>query len=229
MTCLLLLPGMGRSESLRSDFASALGENIKTSIVAHPPAHAPDYVQLEAYIRERLPLEEPFVLMGESFSGPLAISIAGDPPRNLCGLILSFMFAKNPHPALVVLKPLIRWLPAVRSSKLASLFLLGNHATPALRQQLDAALAQVSPNVLRARLRAVINADVTCALQHIRVPTLYLRATRDRPVPDAASKLIAVLAPQTRIAPVEGPHMMLQTAPTVTAKIVANFIEENNL
>ena len=61
------------------------------------------------------------VLLAESFSGPIAIRVAADPPPGLAGVILCGTFAKNPFPWLrpvralavrVPFKSLPRWLRA---------------------------------------------------------------------------------------------------------------------
>lgn len=226
MTRLVLLPGMDGTGTLFGPFAAELDSRVPTITVTYPVDRALDYAQLQARVRESLPVDEPFLLLGESFSGPVAIAIAANAPSNLAGLILCCSFATNPRPALAILKPLIRALPDIRSAKMASPLLLGTSATPALRQQLDAALARVSIEVLRTRLRAVINVDVTDTLKRVSVPILYLRATLDRLVPRSACDLIVSLAPQTRIEEVRGPHMLLQTAPAETAAIVDVFARQ---
>ncbi len=223
MTCLVLLPGMDGTGELFAPFIAALSESVRPTVIAYPPAQLLGYKQLEVYVRERLPLDEPFVLLGESFSGPIAISIAASPPANLAGLILCCSFARNPRLALAGLKPLIRFLLGLRSSTLSAPLLLTNYATPELIRQLKQALAVVSTDVLRARLRSILEVDVTDAMRRIRVPILCLRAKKDFLVPQSASNLIASLAPQTRVAITEGPHMLLQASPVATAEIVTNF------
>lgn len=121
------------------------------------------------------------------------------------------------------LKPFTNVVP-LNSATLAAPFLLGGYATPVLRRQLAEALARVSPAVIRARLRAVIDIDVTENLQRVRAPLLYLRASRDRLVSEASARLIAALAPQTETVVVDGPHMLLQTAPVIAANPVGQFI-----
>ena len=226
MTCLVLLPGMDGTGVLFSDFVAALGVPVEPVVIAYPTEQALDYAQLEAYVRERLPATVPFVLLGESFSGPIAISIAGNAPRNLIGLILCCSFASNPRPGLAGLRPFTTLMPGLTSAKLASPILLGRHSTSALRRQLNAALALVSSSVMRARLRAVIDIDVTESLKEVRVSILYLCATDDRSVPQSASALISSIAPQTRVVSVDGPHMLLQAAAIATAGIVGEFIEQ---
>jgi len=64
--------------------------------------------------------------------------------------------------------------------------LLGRFSTAQLRSAFARALAQVSPDALRARLRSVLGVDVSAQLRAVNVPVLYLRAASDRVVPRAA-------------------------------------------
>ena len=74
---LVLLPGLDGTGALFRRFARALPEGL-TSQAVHYPAHDPaDYDDLLPRVRLQLP-QAPFVLLGESFSGPLAIRLAAE-------------------------------------------------------------------------------------------------------------------------------------------------------
>jgi pimeloyl-[acyl-carrier protein] methyl ester esterase len=194
MVALVLLPGMDGTGELFSGFLEALGSEVDASVVSYPPAQVLDYSQLEAFVRYRLPSDGSFVLLGESFSGPIAVSIASSPPHGLRGLVLCCSFVKNPRPGFGALKGLVDFLP-VRALPVAFLsrMLLGRFSSPPIRNSLRRVLAQVSQKVLRGRIRAVLGVNVTSALSQVRVPVLYLRASEDRVVARAAFGLISKL------------------------------------
>jgi pimeloyl-ACP methyl ester carboxylesterase len=100
MVALVILPGMDGAAAPRTDFAAALGPGVETRVVAYPPDPTLGYAELEALVRASLPTDRPYVLLGESFSGPIAISIAASRPPDLVGLILCVTFASNPLPVL---------------------------------------------------------------------------------------------------------------------------------
>src|ERR1043165_4573138 len=110
MVALVVLPGMDGTATPRADFAAAVGPAIEPHIVSYPPDPTLGYAELEALARASLPTDRPYVLLGESFSGPIAISIAASRPRYLVGLILCVTFASNPLP---VLGPMPWLLPLV--------------------------------------------------------------------------------------------------------------------
>ena len=96
----------------------------------------------------------------------------------------------------------------------------------AMRSALDEAIRRTSPAVLRARIAAVLNADVTDRCGDIRVPVLYLRAARDRLVSESASRLIRRAVPGARVAVFDAPHFLLQVASNEAAEIVRQFLRE---
>ena len=227
MVALVLLPGMDGTGQLFGRFLEALGPEVPAIVIAYPLSKSLNYSQLEAFARSKLPSDEPFVILGESFSGPIAVSIAALPPDGLRGVVLCCSFVKNPRPEFGVFKKLIHWLPTRGLPvTLVSRILLGRFSSPQLRRTLALVLTQVSSDVLRARMRAVLNVNVTSALGRVHVPVLYLRASEDRVMPRGASRLIAKFLPGVRIAELEAPHLLLQVAPAEAARYVTGFVRE---
>jgi pimeloyl-[acyl-carrier protein] methyl ester esterase len=103
--------------------------------------------------------------------------------------------------------------------------LLGSFATSDLRSQLRQAMARVSPQAVRARLKEVTRANVVRELSMVDVPILYLRAAEDRIVPGTCADEIARLARRARIAEVRAPHMILQCAPERCAELILDFAQ----
>jgi pimeloyl-ACP methyl ester carboxylesterase len=223
---LVILPGLDGTGRLLRDFRRAIGPHARTILVSYPADQPLDYTALEAIVRSRLPTRKPFVLLAESFSGPIAISIAANRPAGLRGLILACSFARNPLPMLAPLGPSIRLLP-IRWAPVALLAwtTLGRYATPTLRSELADALRRVSPSVIRKRLRLVVDVDVSPLLARVAVPILYLRASEDRLVPRSGSYALAAM-PHVRFVEIEGPHFLLQANPSTAAAYVQEFLRE---
>jgi pimeloyl-[acyl-carrier protein] methyl ester esterase len=223
---LVLLPGMDGTGELFEPFINALRGEFNLTIVRYPVNEALDYAQLETIVRTFLPSQEPYVLLGESFSGPIAVSITASGPENLRALILCCTFVKNPRPALTFIRGLVDLLPVTFApvSALSDL-LLGRFSTASHRLKLVQSLNKVSPNTLKARLKAVLSIDATQKVANIRVPVLYLRASQDRLVPTKASRLITSLLPTMHLVELEAPHFLLQVAPVEAAEVVSDFID----
>ena len=225
MVALVLLPGLDGTGQMLADFVAAFGPEVKTIVVSYPLNTPLGYADLEPIARSFLPLDQPFYLLAESFSGPVAISIAASSPPGLLGLILCCSFARNPLPLLALFRPAVRVAPvSVLPIALLSFFVLGRFASPALRGALARSLALVSPSVLRARACAALSANVSALLPCIKVPVFYLRASEDRVVPRSSSALIASLAQNAKVAEFAAPHFLLQVVPSLAASSVSAFM-----
>ncbi|MCE9638439.1 MAG: alpha/beta hydrolase [Planctomycetes bacterium] len=227
MTTLVLLPGMDGTGELFARLVAAMPPSIRTRVVSYPPDLPLGYPELEALVRTQLPADDAFVILGESFSGPIAASIAASAPARLAGLILCGSFVRCPRPALRFLRPIVtRSVLPLPPDALLARVLLGQNAPRALRDELRRALSRIDPTTLRARLRAVIDVDVSAELARVRVPVLCLRATRDRVVPRAAANWIVTVAPQTRAIDIDASHMLLQAAPAAAATAIQSFLND---
>lgn len=223
---LVLLPGMDGTGQLFVRFACSLQSHcgIATQVIAYPAVPL-DYRALEAMVRSQLPQEQAYIVLAESFSGPLGAALRSNPPPGMRGLVLCCSFVRNPRPRLTRLRHLLKLIPFACMPGLAlRLALLAPYATPALQAELSQALAQVPPKVLRERLRSVLRADAAHIFASGSLPVLYLRARHDRLVPPSNALQIMALAPGTQLVEIDAPHMLLQAAPEAAAIAVANFM-----
>lgn len=226
MTAIVLLPGMDGSGALFTDFAMALEKNLRPVIVSYPGNRPFSYRELEEFARSHLPANEPYILLAESFSGPVAIALAAARPPGLVGLVLCCTFARNPLPALSLLKGLTGLVPVNRRcTRWAMRFLFGRFASASLRHALTQAIERTTVGVLRKRLGEVLAVDYTEKLQHIQVPVLYLQASEDRIIPRSALRIIAGQTPFLQSVTLEAPHLLLQAIPTTAARIVAQYAD----
>src|ERR1700683_1647945 len=199
MLTLVLLPGMDGTGVFFEDFATAVGPEFKPIIVPYPNDPLLGYVELEAFASAALPSNEPFLILGESFSGPIAISIAASNPPGLVGLILCVTFARNPHPLLPLVSAILKPLPAWRVPRfIQQPNLFGRFNSPYLRAKLHKVRSLVSQKTLKTRLEAVASTDVSEKLRRVSVPTLYLRGKRDRVVSRASCDYIKKSIPASK-------------------------------
>lgn len=225
MTALVLLPGMDGSGELFAGLLSHLCADIRPIVVSYPVNQALGYDELVDFARTFLPANEPFVLLGESFSGPVAISLAAARPAGLVGLILSCTYSRNPLPWFQPLKGLIGVLPVTsRLTALVAPLLFGRFASPTLRGSLRKALDRVPASTIRARMRAALEVDCSERLKEIQIPILYLQASNDHVVPASASRELVKQAKCIEVVQCKGPHLLLQVLPAETAKVIENFI-----
>jgi pimeloyl-ACP methyl ester carboxylesterase len=224
----VLLPGMDGTGDLFEPLKAALGPGAPVDVVRYSGTRPQGYAELEQLVRAQLPEGQPFVLLGESFSGPLAISIAAAPPPGLRGLILCCSFARSPSPGLALLRGgllelgmKLLHLDAMRAPMRH--MLLGRFATPQLAAMLQGSLQKVSGAVMARRMKEVQQVNVVDKLAQVRVPSMYLQATQDRIVPAQAARVIQRALAGLQVERFEGPHGLLQAAPIATAQAIDNF------
>jgi pimeloyl-[acyl-carrier protein] methyl ester esterase len=222
---LVLLPGLDGTGKLFAGFAEVLRPDLPSLIVSYPKDQVLGYEELETRVLAALPSAAPFVLLGESFSGPLAIRIAARAPPGLIALILCASFAKNPYPWARWMRPLAAYLPLRSLPRWLRAPLMWGSASPAQAPaQADRAMAGVSPAVIRHRIAALLAVDETAALRRILLPTLVLAASRDRVIPAGAARWMLRALPHARLVRIDGPHLLLQTRPAACAAAVLEFV-----
>lgn len=225
---LLLLPGMDGTGELFSGFLKSLPEWIHPQVVHYPARKFFSYGALLPIVRDAMPPSEPFVLLAESFSTPIAVLLAADPPSNMQALVICAGFITSPiggvlRWSLGKLAPLLFRLPhpafAIRT------LLLGRGAPPDLVQRARTAISSVSPQVLERRLRAVLACNETERIQRISLPVLYIRPTDDRLVSEAAFRSLCSTIPGLVVEKIPGPHLILQRQPRAAADAITAFLD----
>jgi pimeloyl-[acyl-carrier protein] methyl ester esterase len=226
---LVLLPGMDGTGRLFGPFIEALPLGLEALPVSYPTDRSLSYAELAALVRARLPVSEPFGLLAESFSTPIAIQIAAANPAGLKALILVAGFATNPtYPSMNVLSPL--FFPSFKRGLFPRFFieryLLGANAPTALVEAVQQAVQSVSSEVLASRLKLILACDSRADLARITVPILYVQAIQDRIVPSRCLNEIVAVRPHVAVARIDGPHLLLQREPQKSAEMIAHFIQQ---
>ena len=230
MVCrLVLLPGLDGTGHLFAPLLQELPASMQPVVVAYPERQAMSYEALLEHVQKLLPTDQPYVLLGESFAGPLALMLAARqqavPDSCLRGVVLCCSFACNPRPGLGVLAPLLQLALPRPPWWAINVALLGAWATPALQAAVRHAVGRVSVAVLRQRLQAVVKVDARAHLAQLRVPVVYLRALHDRLVPTNVATQMQQLSPHMQVLDAQAPHGLLQTQPQWAAAALQRFIQ----
>ena len=225
MPAVVLLPGLDGTGKLFAEFVQHLRPNVDPMIISYPKDQPLGYDELEALVLAALPQDRPFVLLGESFSGPIAMRIGARSPAGLVAVILCGTFAKNPYPWLGWARPLAAHLPLKSLPRWVRAPLMWGSTSPQRAPaQRERAIAGVSPAVIRHRIAALLAVDESAALGAIRLPTLVLRGRRDRVISRAATRWIVSTLSAARLVEIDGPHLLLQTRPAECAAAVLEFM-----
>lgn len=224
---MILLPGLDGTGKLFAPLIEKFPPDFEPQIVAYSNEPAKSYDELLPQVQRLLPQDEPFILLAESFSGPLAIKVAATQPNNLQALILCATFAENPLPLLGwvhwIVSPLFFRFPLPRI--LARYLMTGADGSTVLVDRILEIAQFTKPEVIASRIRLVLTVNETKALKSCRVPILYLRATRDKLVGRHCGDQILRLNSRARQVEIDAPHLLLQTEPEKAVYAISRFLK----
>lgn len=223
----LLLPGLDGSGRLFAPLLAAGPGLLEPRVVALPADPSLGYDGYLEALRPALPRRGRWALLAESFSGPLAVRLAAERPPGLVALVLAATFLHRPlHPWLAPLAPVIGErlfaLPLLPAA--VRLLLAGPEAPAEVVGAVREAAAATPPAVLAKRAREALAADVRAALAATDVPLLLLVPTRDRLLREGVAAEVLAARPGAEVAPIEGPHTILQVRPGACLARIEPFL-----
>jgi pimeloyl-ACP methyl ester carboxylesterase len=197
-------------------FVRLLPDATDVTVVPYPEDKHLSYEQLAERVRGVLPLSTPYVIIAESYSGPVASLLAAHPVGNLQAVVYVSSFVAlpcgriGPWIAAVVPTALFR----ARAPAWILRWLLMDSATPAeVVSAVRAAIGRVRREVLVRRLRDVLQADSSAALRQCNVRIVCLVSASDRLLGTRGLRGFLAARPDIEIAEIAGPHFLLQCAP----------------
>lgn len=223
----MLLPGLDGTGDLFAPLLAELPRAFEASVVRYPADRPLGYEELASLVEGQLPARRPFVLLGESFSGPIALRVAAKAPLGLAAVVLAASFHRRPvAPWLAALRPMTRAIFSRPPPELVVRHLLAGPNAPAdLVAKVRAAVARVRPEILSARVRAALDVDASGALAACRVPLLYLGGTEDRLLRRGIPSEVRAILPSAEVRLLEAPHLVLQRRPGEAAAALGDFLK----
>ena len=216
----VLLPGLDGTGLQFRRLVECAPERFEPEVVSYPGDEVLDYAQLESRVRAKLP-DRPYLLVGESFSGPIAVSIASRPSPNLRGLVLAASFVTPPA------LPIWRFLPwRLAFGFPAPALLLRRCLAPRdgdLVRGMRTAIQAVAPEVLAARVRATLEVDKRRELAAVECPLLYLQAQQDIVVARRCLRQVLEVKPEATVENLPTAHPVLQIDPEGAWRAIERF------
>ena len=203
-----------------------IADNHSIDVISYPNEESQKYSNLVGYVKDRLPRDDDFVVIAESYSGPIAYELMKRNITNLKAVIFIASFLENPRPVLlsfVKLLPISIILRLPVTKFIIRRYLLGSDATDRLITEFKTALSKVSPVVLASRLREISNLkkpDKT-----VNYPCCYIGAEEDKLVTSKSFQAFRRVIPNLHIRSVNGPHFLLQSRPEECLKVIDEEIE----
>jgi pimeloyl-ACP methyl ester carboxylesterase len=222
---ILLLPGLGSSPELFEPLIEAAPPRFESSVVSYPEDPDFSYPDYAEYVLDQCSPRTSFVLLGESFSGPVAILAAARKPAGLAGVILCNSFVVRPAWRSWRHLPWERLMTIPVTRTTAGLFIAGFADAHRFLAPIRRAHRGIGPEVLASRLRLTLEVDVRHEVGALDKPLLYLRGSQDRLVSSRSWKQVVRNQPSTRVVQIAGPHLVLQVAPEACWRAISEFAD----
>lgn len=219
---LVLLPGLDGTGRLFWRLERELQGRVKLDVVAYPSDPRYGYRELVEMIRARIGART-VVVLGESFSGPIAVELAATMPGQVKGLIMVATFLRSPLPAWLVKLAGGVDLRRMPRGPLDAI-LRGGTRDPKLAGMMSDIIATMPPGVRASRLRTVSKANALAAFERVQCPILALHGRGDWLVPRRPLET-AIRGKQRAVMKLlNGPHMLLQNNPKAAAREIEAFL-----
>ena len=225
MMKLVLLPGLDGTGLLFKSFLSHL-QGIDTQVISLPMEGDQCYETLTNYVVSKLP-DEPFVLLAESFSGPIAARIVASGLFHIKRVIFVATFLTPPRRFIL---SLIRHIPLKRMMRLPfsdyaiKMLFVGRQSDKTLLDEFRHVLKQVPELILKQRISSIMNQ----ASLHVdsRIDAVYVLPTHDLLVPRKSIHDFGKAFQRLDVRSIPGPHFILQANPKECAdKLEAYLID----
>jgi pimeloyl-ACP methyl ester carboxylesterase len=222
MMKLVLLPGLDGTGLLFQPLVEVLSGEFDIQIISYPTDRVLGYSELTEYVATSLPADK-FVLLAESFSGPVAYRIAKRKPKNLQSVIFVASFLSSPGKGML---KLANHLPMGRLARLpvpgwfARKYLFGAPVSGEMLLLLRKALCRVATGVVSNRLGEIsrlVAPEAPCEAKSI-----YIQGTTDWLVPASSVEDFRSTCRDLTVFPVQGGHFLLQSNPLACAEIIGN-------
>lgn len=228
---LIVLPGLDGTGKLLEDLQQAAPPAMKAKVLAFPTTGPQDYATLEQVVAAKLPRDgSPYMVVAESFSGPLAIRLGVGNYPGLKAIVLVNSYVESPlsmSTGVVGTLTLPLWTRVNRIPRRAVRhLLLGRDAPRPLVDQVAKTIEEMRPGLLAARWKTVLTANETASYAKSQIPMFYLRGLQDRLVPDTALETLVRIRPGLQVHEMRGPHMLLQCHPEACLKVFEQWATE---
>jgi pimeloyl-ACP methyl ester carboxylesterase len=220
----LLLPGLDGTGRLFDTFSATVPEGSSVEIARYPIDREMSYTDYAALVVSSFLPEDPFVIVAESFSGPIAVLAAASRPPALTGIVLCNTFVYRAAWRGFAYLPWA-WLFRFPVTTLTvGIHLTGFRHASNWVQRIRDANQPVLPKVRASRLRSALTVDVRNEFAALDVPVMYLRGLQDRLVFSSCVRQAIAARPSTTVVRVPGPHLLLQVEPQRSWQEVTSFV-----
>ncbi len=220
---IILLPGLEGTGHLFDAFVKCLPAGSQAKIVSYPTGTPLRYEQLEELVVPELPTSGKYIILAESFSGPIALALASRGGADLMAIVLVASFA---YRALGRTGLLLARLPLSMICRLPipnfvlRTFLLGRSASEDDLNRTRAAIGEVRPQVLACRVKEALTSDYGKRQRNRAARVVAIFAEYDHLLRVASRRSVMEVCPAAEVEVVAAPHLAFQVAPMAVLSVL---------
>ncbi len=217
----LVFPGMHGSAELLEDFQRKAPNDLQVHL-KELPEFGFRYPLLADHFAPQVESAGQCWLIGESFSGPLAVLLAAR-CENVCGVVLVASFVTPPTPWFAKFLPWSMLLRVPPSRYVVANYLLDVSVRHELVTPVRHAISTFPLPTRIGRMREVMKVDVREQLKQLRCPVCYLRPDTDWLVPKRCFDIVERTLPNVHSVEIHAPHLVLQRHPLNSWQEISAF------
>lgn len=206
---LVLIPGLDGTGEFFKPLLDVYGRDT-AQLIPLPQEGPQDYAALTEYVAQRLPVDGDYVLLGESFGGPIVANLALRGQRRMKGAVFVASFLSSPAwwaTTLGLALPLKMTAPTALGRMIMRSLLAGREATDRTMDWVQSVICGVPADIIKARIRTIRSMRPLSGRTDL--PALYIRATQDRLISAAKFSDFAAHFTDIKLFKIEGPHLIL--------------------
>lgn len=208
---------------LSHGFAAGDWHGHPVTVLSLPKEGPQDYDTLVAILGSQLP-EGPLVLVGESFSGPIAMKLALRERGRIEALVIVGGFCASPAPsglALLPLRPLFMLPPP---AMLLRKYLVGEDASDEKVHALTEAIHGIPAATLSERAQVILTLKEDDCPSFETLPILLIQAHHDALLAWDVQSRLERHFPEAEAVWIESPHLLLFMNPDACRAAVVDFL-----
>jgi len=222
----ILLPGFDGTGILFAPLLRALPPGVEPVVVAYPADRTCSAKELVAIVLTHLPQSGPFVLIAESFSGPIALKAAARHPVPPAAVVLCASFAQCPAPRLLI--AILKFCRTILTGAPPPRWMVRRYLAGDAPEEFIAlfyrAIGAVNPRVLAHRWSVLLEFEEDFVPSILTFPLLYLQAGGDRLVKLRHFEIVRRRCPETHLQKIDSPHLILQLQPQASVRAISEFL-----
>jgi pimeloyl-ACP methyl ester carboxylesterase len=224
---MILLPGLDGTGKLFQPLLEKLPPDMDILVISYPNNKLLSYNELVDYVLLYLPTNEKFILVAESFSGPIAYRISQQKNENLASIVFIATFLEQPRPTIskfLIKFPLKYIFKFSAPIVILRYIFFSNNTDKRILQTFRKILKSIPVETTIYRIQQI--SILQRALVKVDMNVYYILAKKDKIIPHKVINSFQNIFNKVKIYSLNSEHLVLQSFPMECSDIIINIVNE---